>query len=760
MSDRLPPPDATADDPGLDYARLYTSGLQHIRRLAERVWTDFNLHDPGVTTLELLCYALTDLAHRAAHPVEDLLAEPGGAAADVLYSARRVLPNRPLTVRDYRKLLIDLPGVRNAWIEPLPVRLAPPPDAAADSVAGAREAIVVRGLYAARVDCADDVGDAAAHAALLDEATRRLHAHRNLCEDFAPVTEVLPQPFVLCGELELAPDADVARVEAEVWWAVGRHLAPPVRRYSLAEMLARTTPDGRPYTVAEIFAGPGLAHGFIDDDELEAAALPTAISLSDVFRVVMAVPGVVAVRDLLVTPAAAEAPPANRWRVPVEAGRQPILSRLGSRLVHYKGHLPVTADAARVAAHLTTLEQAAPVAATLTEDLPVPTGRRRHVSRYTSLQHHYPAVYGLADQMPKDPSGARAAEILNLQAYLLFFDQVLANYVAQLGIARRLLSIDADLPASYAVQPVVPPTVPLPADGSTPTDTAIEAASAYRPGALADLRNLAVVAASRDLDRRHRFLDHLLARFAERFHEYAAVIASRFPATADQLLAAKRAFLRAVPELGAARGLGPVLPPPGAVDPWETGNVAGLVRRVAALLGMRTADRRPLAELDETAIGDEGMHVVEHILLRPLGDDPHLRPCEGDGAECGGDPYSYRLRVLLPAYAGRFVDMDFRRFVEETIRRETPAHLLPTICWISRDDMRAFEDAYRGWLAVAPSAEPSAERRTALTALLEVLYTSKNVYPPTALGECGIGDETRQFILGRSALGSGAHDDQ
>ena len=37
--------------------------------LSGRVWTDHNLHDPGITTLEILCYALTDLAYRTGFSV-------------------------------------------------------------------------------------------------------------------------------------------------------------------------------------------------------------------------------------------------------------------------------------------------------------------------------------------------------------------------------------------------------------------------------------------------------------------------------------------------------------------------------------------------------------------------------------------------------------------------------------------------------------------------------------------------------------------
>lgn len=49
----------------LDYAFLRQQGMRWLERLAANSdWTDFNAHDPGITILEQLCYALSDWAYR------------------------------------------------------------------------------------------------------------------------------------------------------------------------------------------------------------------------------------------------------------------------------------------------------------------------------------------------------------------------------------------------------------------------------------------------------------------------------------------------------------------------------------------------------------------------------------------------------------------------------------------------------------------------------------------------------------------------
>src|SRR5215831_7411602 len=86
---------------GMDYLWLKQEGTRLIQQLAGDSWTDYNEHDPGVTTLEQLCYALTELSFRAGLPMEDLLAGQRDGRIDTrrqgLYPAREILPCAPMT---------------------------------------------------------------------------------------------------------------------------------------------------------------------------------------------------------------------------------------------------------------------------------------------------------------------------------------------------------------------------------------------------------------------------------------------------------------------------------------------------------------------------------------------------------------------------------------------------------------------------------------------------------------------------------------
>jgi hypothetical protein len=871
-------PRSTPADPALDQQQLYAQGLDGVRRLSRRQWTDHNVHDPGITTLELLCYALTELGYRAEYAVEDLLATQAGNAetmAQQFFTPRQILLNRPLTTSDYRKLLIDLDGVKNAWIRAAEHRIYADTIEAElldkDSGKPGVRPVDIRGRYSVLVEYMDDVTTNAEQQSIDKNILVALNANRTLCEIFTGVSEVGQQFYALCAELELETSADQVEVAAQIRFQIQRYLAPPVHCHSLATMLARTHADGSAYSVAEIFEGPALENGFIDDEELHAAELRSEIRLSDIICIIMDIPGVRAVRDIVVNALVQneadewEAVPfengePDKWRQLVPDGVQPRLSEEVGRLVFYKRNMPVVADTAKVAARLAQLEDEEKSALEdgHPEDLSIPLGKPRDTVSYYSFQHHFPQIYGLSAQGLSTQDPQRKALVLQLKGYLLFFDQIMANFFAQLGQLRSLYARDyAD---AYAGNPDTARTCFAQRVESIPGFDKV-----YGAGTDTAFLQTLIETADAALIRRNRIFDHLLARLGEDFHDYVAVAHSAFGDQPAAHALAKARFIADYPQLGAERSLAYNYTLQGAADLWNSDNVSGLERRLCRLLDISNASRRNLgtvsydtyAEIDTTP-GDEyrfrvkhpvsskillssstnyatpeaartemelaislaqlpeayqrkmtaegkhyfnivngseviarrieyfatedameaaisllithlreyysgeGMYLIENILLLPeLKDDPFLDICTDPSCtDCSDDdPYSYRLHFILPAYAGRFQNMDFRRFVEETIRQETPAHLLPKVCWVDSDDMAALEGPYRDWIDLR-SGKSSANRAARIKALIVALQGVKNVYPQRLLHECSADESKPPFILGRSALGSEGQEEE
>ncbi len=746
-------------NPALDFAALRAEGLRQLEALTGAVWTDYNLHDPGITLLEVLCYALTDLGYRTAFPLEDLLASGGGNDFAPFGAALEMLPTRPVTARDYRKLLLDMPGVRNAWVQRTDdVRLFA--DLLAEKLTIIQPAhprfkiLVLNGLYEFLIDLDGSVSEPDVQAAV----RQTYHAQRNLGEDIHAVTVVPLHALVLCADLDLAPDADVARVLAEARVALDNHLTPPLPRYSLVELLQKPKADGSHRTVDEILEGTlpsvradGRYDGFFDDEALDQAELHTTVFASDLIRLLMAIDGVVGVRHLQLNdgddPNAPDA--GQEWEIPVKPGHQPVWGHRepeGSdfRYLHFfKDGIPIQPDLARageVEAALKAAQAAKirPFSRAELEPQP-PTGRVRDLTGYVPLANDLPLVYGVGPAgLPVNASPERRGQARQLRAFLAVFDQLLADYLRQLAQVHALFSAEDTLGRTYFTQ-VVGADSGLwehPDDLANRLDTLAE-----------DPAGDAVV------QRRSRLFDHLLARVAESFNEY---VLHRFAAEGEKALAEtvanKAAFLREYPALSRDRA--------GAADFTAVGMaVSGAEVRLARLLGM-TDDERPV--------------LVEHSLLRPdpawatlpAGVSGLLPLCTdedcGDGCAGGLDPYSFRLTVALPAEAPRFRREDqrqqlaFRQYVERVIRLELPAHLLPKVCWVDAATLDKLKTAWQTWLQARRGEAFGTETgRQATADLVGVLFNLSNLYPKgTLLDRDPNTPDEHPIVLGRTALGT------
>jgi uncharacterized protein len=185
-------PDAHARD----YVFLRQEGLKWIEKLASDIWTDYNTHDPGITFLELLSYAITDLGYRTSFPMKDLLsAEAKNNEANFkkqFFPAAEILTTRPVSEMDLRKLFIDIDGIRNAWLLKAEESLFV--DLKDEIIVGNAPdhkqqcSFMLNGIYDVKIelDAKDKEGagwNDEKIKQITDELRSIFHANRNLCED-------------------------------------------------------------------------------------------------------------------------------------------------------------------------------------------------------------------------------------------------------------------------------------------------------------------------------------------------------------------------------------------------------------------------------------------------------------------------------------------------------------------------------------------------------------------------------------------------
>lgn len=579
----------------LDFEYLRRIGIQHIASMGGGLWTDYNEHDPGITILEMLCYAITDLGNRINLSIPDLLTGPTGSASisQQFYTAGQILPNRAVTALDYRKLFLDIDGVRNCWIAPYEVTvyanckdglLSYNPDMFANLRPEDRTEFNLKGLNRIVVDF--DVEDNDPNRAFKIDGIKKLirtkyHANRNLCEDLVKIDEIEEQPISVCAQIGLESGADEEEVNARIRFEIENYFSPGVHFYSLKQMLDKG------YRMDEIFEGPLLESGFIDTEELKQASLRKEVRLSDLINIIMDIPGVKQITDISIGNCSGTNDP-NNWLICIDSYKRPALCSK-SVFNYRKDNLPVRVNEKRseeIFNQLKAEEEAYNELAAIGRFPEIPSGQFLDTGWYTTIQNDFPDTYGVGQEgVMAAADTARRSQAKQLQSYLLFFDQILASYFAHLENAKDLLSIDPQLTHTYFTQAV--------ADVNGFSDLV----NSYPQNDDSLLSEQLFDGLADDVARRNELLNHLLSRFAENFSTYAFVMKELYGSfTSEMVLKSKEIFLREYVTLSSERGLGFNYYHQQAADLWDTDNVSGVIKRVARLSGMKNYLQRNVSD--------------------------------------------------------------------------------------------------------------------------------------------------------------------
>ena len=422
----------------IDFEFLRKKGLNHIGLFSGDWWTDHNTHDPGITIMEVLCYALTDLGYRTQFDIKNILARPYEQTTDDnFFSPDDILTCNPLTVQDYKKMLLDIEGVRNALLVPI------------------MDCTEFKGLYQVYIDIEEFVKNGSftknnlTEQGILTNVINTLQAHRNLGEDFLEVKIMEEQLLNICMDLDLTATAIPEDIIVEVYWKLQEFLTPHITFYTLQKLLEKKTID-------EVFEGRPLqkeSHGFIDNDELETLEPKDKLHISDLYKVVMGIEGVRAVKQLTVN--------GEPWCLNLDKTKSPTLNincfkvniTKGSNLPLYENRIDWAKIRQKLRHRLANSSKVKRNAYELGKALS--QEEVLDLADYTSIMEEFPVAYGVGTgHTPLEQETANLKyHAFQLKGYLAFYDQLLVNYLGQLSGARKLFRLYSEKPeiqgASY-----------------------------------------------------------------------------------------------------------------------------------------------------------------------------------------------------------------------------------------------------------------------------------------------------------------------
>lgn len=662
-------------------------------------WTDHNLHDPGITFLEAACFAINDLGYRLDFPMSDLLAQPEGEKpVQLFWNRQEALSCQPLTVNDYRRVILDLPGVRNVQLS-------------LDSGN--------KSLWDIQV-----IPEAGAPADLESQVRACFMRHRNLGEDLDRLTILEEAPLAVRLSLTLDDGADTAETLAELLATLAEYIAPRVDFVSYEHLI------GKGFTPSDLTTGPWLNQGYITEEALEQPALHSRLYMSRLVSRALLQAGVKSVEKLQVTDV--DWPDANDWEswiyspVPRTAPVLDLEKTLKYTQVVKEG-IEVNVPVERIVARFAELRKK-PASPGRKLNLQTP-GRYRNLSDYLPFQYDLPAIYGVGrDGVSAGETPERVASVRQLQAYLMLFEQSMANQFSQLDFARHLLS----LPDQDIIRPLIGLMEKMQA--SLPLrDTEISGfwrlmsnlPASHRSQTLSGLQQLPVILgehqsdyhssdfqymteasfSTSQLDRVNRALEHLLARYHEQvpdqsmlkyeelFRHYVDRLLDHpeaMPGFTQNLLGKQLAqlkslldravFLLDIPSVGGHRSQAGNYLSEGVRD---TDSIAGLRHRIYRRLGLPQVAMNALATHN-----GEGFHLIEGVLLR------HGKSDTGQSVQSSG----HEVFIVVPQWPSRFSDPDFAQLFVDTLHQELPLHLTPRLIWLERRAMADFERIHNAWL--------------------------------------------------------------
>jgi len=727
--------------PAQDYDFLRKEGMKYIEKLGNKLWTDYNAHDPGITILEVLSYAITELGYRGSFDIKNILCNRYGEISNkTFFPASAIFSNAPLTEIDYRKLLIDIDGISNAWFlatkktadslgflapndNEIPIYINPVEDKLSlkpvDKNNTALQQLPLRGLNKVVIELEEDpiLGDL--NSTLLDfeflnkdqwiqvninpefdswnnpktnlletlskpakiknikiektdskviltlfkvpngaesltftikcydsseidivlahfsvpknyhelltlfknkknkvDATfqkvhQKLHQNRNFTEDYLCLSTIESVEIGVCVDIEIEPQSNVVDVMAQIQIALFDVINPPIRFYTLAQLLDQG------YHSEDLFLGPKLDHGFLKEEELINCSLPTAIHSSDIIAVLMAVKGVVSVNNLLLTAYDKNGKPipgssSQPWSLNLSGEVNPIFTPQKSKILLFQKKIPFLLSENNQMLvdqkiEIYKSQQKNYKLLNINNELPYPSGTFYQLDEFYSIQDEFPQNYGLGkNQLSDKESDLRKAQVNQLKGYLHFYDQILADFFNQLYHSKNILD-------TVTIDRTYFPKFLSKNDwtGGEFYSKALYTSSFENNLWIPNDDQITIYENKTDFyDRRNRALDHLMARFSESFNDYVFMMyqvnqdakgLGELSFQFEDLIQDKQNFINNYPEISSKRGIGMDYINPNTLTPpdfWYSNSRGGYEKRTAKLLGINNINLRNIANDD------------------------------------------------------------------------------------------------------------------------------------------------------------------
>ncbi len=394
-------------------------GLNYIKALTDSSWSNFNESDPGVTILEQLCYALTELGYCNDFSIEDILTRRDKEIhfENQFFAPEDILTCSAVSLEDQCKLVLDeLDGVGGIYIDPMV------------SSKG-----LMTGCYNIFLNVEKKLTD---HhkASLLNRVFGILNSHRQTGEMISKVKALSVKEILLKGGISIKPNTSARVVLDGINSALNNYVSPAVNHSSYDELNSKKLDSDA------IFNGPKLLQGWITSLNGNCEKRST-IRIMDIITKISKVEGVESIRSLSFLSKNDILEDKESITIPHDQVAQISIS-LNDFSFLKSGITESVSNNISAERYLTNMSEKGSIDRSSNSIAPDrPKGVFRDISDYYSIQNTFPDNYAVGENaLPDSASNFRVAQSRQLKGYLSLFDQLLVNQFSQLDSTSHLMS--------------------------------------------------------------------------------------------------------------------------------------------------------------------------------------------------------------------------------------------------------------------------------------------------------------------------------
>ena len=543
-------------------------GLDLLQDLSGDIWSDYNIHDPGVTTLEVLCYVITELGYRTQTPIKDIF-NADNKIKGSFFEAHEILNSGAITLQDFKKVILDIHQVRNVNIIP------------------SQKYKEYSSLYAIWVELMEPDATNKQKDNIKNLIKETISSNKMLGVDFEDIFFLNHDKIGIDLHIDVEKKVSKNKIIKELLDCIDGYYSPLPLFKTLKDLQREN------YNTEEIFCGPKLKNGFLTDNLLDKSQIRDHLYVSDLINLIMDISHVKNIKKINLIDKHNKS---YSWIYEVE-------NNCIARLNLEKTNIVVTFQNNELFKFSSNdlfinYAETKTKAAHKKNKLLVKKGRNQDLKSFRSIQYDFPSIYGVGE------SGAstswaieRIAYVKQFKSFLTFFDQILANYFAQLSHLPALFSLNDishtqavqwldELPKQYLIfKPFLESCILKNIDINDENSLTKEWKLWVEKNKSKQLDFLQNIIESKTIfnKRRKKILDHLLARFGYDLSSFDMVSMLSDSETIEH----KRKLLSDLPLIGVAKynGLSP-----------ELGNTnsllskGGFERYLKSLLGLRGVD--------------------------------------------------------------------------------------------------------------------------------------------------------------------------